>query len=240
MLYKLVENNVAYAGEQFGENLRFNSEVLTNVLYDNIRKLIGNKVEEDEFANWLADELIKNGYILKQETPAETDTDGEQPKEEIVYAIEEKDYQDLLDRIHSALTLLQVNKPTISKLIGEVDAKVNGSNSIDTQQELMQRRDKEITELVKRIQGNQENIQTYIENHEQIKKEFAEKVLLVNKKVDEFTGQQQRRDLYESKLAIKTKDLLGKVGRNWQQSQEQGKKLQGQLQGLTKGLQGGV
>ena len=219
MLYKLVENNVAYAGEQFGENLRFNSEVLTNVLYDNIRKLIGDKVEEDEFANWLADELIKNGYILKQETPAETGTDGEQPKEEIVYAIEEKDYQDLLDRIHSALTLLQVNKPTISKLIGEVDAKVNGSNSIDTQQELMQRRDKEITELVKRIQGNQENIQTYIENHEQIKKEFAEKVLLVNKKVDEFTGQQQRRDLYESKLAIKTKDLLGKVGRNWQQSQ---------------------
>lgn len=240
MLYKLVENNVAYAGEQFGENLRFNSEVLTNVLYDNIRKLIGNKVEEDEFANWLADELIKNGYILKQETPAETDTDGEQPKEEIVYAIEEKDYQDLLDRIHSALTLLQVNKPTISKLIGEVDAKVNGSNSIDTQQELMQRRDKEITELVKRIQGNQENIQTYIENHEQIKKEFAEKVLLVNKKVDEFTGQQQRRDLYESKLAIKTKDLLGKVERNWQQSQEQGKKLQGQLQGLTKGLHGGI
>ena len=106
MLYKLVENNVAYAGEQFGENLRFNSEVLTNVLYDNIRKLIGDKVEEDEFANWLADELIKNGYILKQETPAETGTDGEQPKEEIVYAIEEKDYQDLLDRIHSALTLL--------------------------------------------------------------------------------------------------------------------------------------
>lgn len=65
MLYKLVENNVAYAGEQFGDNLRFNSEVLTNVLYDNIKKLIGDKVVEDDFANWLADELLKNGYILK-------------------------------------------------------------------------------------------------------------------------------------------------------------------------------
>ena len=68
MLYKLVENNVAYAGEQFGENLRFNSEVLTNVLYDNIRKLIGEDFEGDDFVNWLADELLKNGYILKATT----------------------------------------------------------------------------------------------------------------------------------------------------------------------------
>ena len=60
LLYKLVENNVAYAGEQFGENLRFNSEVLTNVLYDNIKKLVGDK---------FADELLKNGYILKATTP---------------------------------------------------------------------------------------------------------------------------------------------------------------------------
>ena len=69
LLYKLVENNVAYAGEQFGENLRFNSEVLTNVLYDNIKKLVGDKFEAEDFANWLADELIKNGYILKTTTP---------------------------------------------------------------------------------------------------------------------------------------------------------------------------
>ena len=65
LIYKLVENNVAYAGEQFGENLRFNSEVLTNVLYDNIRKLVGDNFEGDDFVNWLADELVKNGYILK-------------------------------------------------------------------------------------------------------------------------------------------------------------------------------
>ena len=69
LLYKLVENNVVYAGEQFGENLRFNSEVLTNVLYDNIKKLVGDKFEAEDFANWLADELLKNGYILKATTP---------------------------------------------------------------------------------------------------------------------------------------------------------------------------
>ena len=69
LLYKLVENNGAYAGEQFGENLRFNSEVLTNVLYDNIKKLVGDKFEAEDFANWLANELLKNGYILKATTP---------------------------------------------------------------------------------------------------------------------------------------------------------------------------
>ena len=70
LIYKLVENNVAYAGEQFGENLRFNSEVLTNVLYDNIRKLIGDNFDSDDFANWLADELLKNGYVLKSSSPS--------------------------------------------------------------------------------------------------------------------------------------------------------------------------
>lgn len=106
MLYKLVENNVAYAGEQFGDNLRFNSEVLTNVLYDNIKKLIGDKVVEDDFANWLADELLKNGYILKTTEVTEEEQPKQEVKEEIVYTIDEKDYQELLDKIHAALTLL--------------------------------------------------------------------------------------------------------------------------------------
>ena len=39
-------------------------------------------------------------------------------------------------------------------------------NPIDTQTELKVRRDKEIQELVERIQSNQENIETYIESHE--------------------------------------------------------------------------
>ena len=124
MIYKLVENNVAYAGEQFGENLRFNSEVLTNVLYDNIRKVLGDKFNEEDFANWLADELLKNGYVLKSSTSEATEQEPQQtpePKEEIVYTIDEKDYQELLDKIHAAITLIETNRDTIAKRISDLD-----------------------------------------------------------------------------------------------------------------------
>lgn len=56
---------VAYAGDQFNDNLRFNSETLTNVLYDNIYKLLGEKFEEDEFIQWVADELLSHGCVVK-------------------------------------------------------------------------------------------------------------------------------------------------------------------------------
>lgn len=111
---------------------------------------------------WLADELIKNGYILKSTTPSEGEE--EQPKEdkvkeEIVYAIDEKDYQELLDKIHATLVLIQTNKPTITKMFSDVDGQLKElGNPIDTQSEMMVRRDKEIQELVDRIQTNQDNI----------------------------------------------------------------------------------
>lgn len=142
LLYKLVENNVAYAGEQFGENLRFNSEVLTNVLYDNIKKLVGDKFEAEDFANWLADELLKNGYILKSATPTASEQETPEPKEEIVYTIDEKDYQDLLDKINSTLALIQTNRSAIQKRLSSIDGQVKElGNPIDTQSELMSRRD---------------------------------------------------------------------------------------------------
>lgn len=71
LIYQLVENNVGFAGEQFGENLRFNSEVLTNVLYDNIYDLLGDKLEEDKFIDWLAGELVKSGCVIRQEAESE-------------------------------------------------------------------------------------------------------------------------------------------------------------------------
>jgi hypothetical protein len=238
MLYKLVENNVAYAGEQFGENLRFNGETLTNVLYDNIKKLLGDKFEADDFANWLADELIKNGYILKQSAPEPTEKETPEVKEEIVYTIDEKDYQDLLDKIHAAITLLQTNKAIIEGRLSELDGQVQElGNPIDTQTELKVRRDKEIQELVERIQSNQENIETYIESHEQVKREFAEKVLGLDKKIDEFAKRQGERQVQDGKLAIKTKDILDRVGKNWQRSQEETNKLQEKLGELGKNKQ---
>ena len=65
LLYQLVENNVEYAGEQFSKNLRFNSKVLTNVLYDNIYKLLGEKFQEDEFIDWLAQQLLDKGAVIQ-------------------------------------------------------------------------------------------------------------------------------------------------------------------------------
>lgn len=65
LIYQLVESNVAYAGGQFAENLRFNSETLTNVLYDNIYKLLGEKFDEDEFIEWAANELLDRGCVIK-------------------------------------------------------------------------------------------------------------------------------------------------------------------------------
>ena len=232
LLYKLVENNVAYAGEQFGENLRFNSETLTNVLYDNIKKLLGEKFDSEEFATQVADQLLENGYVLRQTTP---ETTNEQPKEEIVYAIDEKDYQELLDKINAALVLLETNRDTIAKRLSDVDGQVKDiGNAIDTQSELKARKDKQIQELVDRIKSNQGNIETYMESHEQIKKDFSERVLGLERKIDEFEKVQSERRIQDGKLAIKTQDILQRAGRNWQRQQDQSKNLQDKLGQLGK------
>ena len=47
LIYQLVENTVALAGDQFSENLKFDSETLTNVLYDNLHKLLSEKFNDD-------------------------------------------------------------------------------------------------------------------------------------------------------------------------------------------------
>ena len=97
LIYQLVENNVAFAGEQFGENLRFNSETLTNVLYDNIFDLLGEKFDEDEFIKYVVDELLKNGCIVKVSEPTSSSTSEKQETvEEVVDHIDPEDYQELV------------------------------------------------------------------------------------------------------------------------------------------------
>ena len=64
MIFNLVENTVQFAQEQFETNLSFNNEVLTNVLYDNIYKILQENIESSDFAKWLADELIKQGCVF--------------------------------------------------------------------------------------------------------------------------------------------------------------------------------
>ena len=110
--------------------------------------------------------------------------------------------------------MLQTNKATIESRLSELDGQVQElGNPIDTQTELKVRRDKEIQELVERIQSNQGNIETYIESHEQVKREFAEKILGLDKKIDEFAKRQGERQVRYGKIAIKTKEILDRVGK---------------------------
>ena len=91
LIYKLVENNVAFAGEQFSENLRFNSEVLTDVLYDNIYKLLQDKFEEDDFVQWVADQLVEGGHVTKKQGDG-----GGENREVVVHEIDTSEYDNLV------------------------------------------------------------------------------------------------------------------------------------------------
>lgn len=105
-MYQLVENNVNYAGEQFSENLKFNSEVLTNVLYDNIYKLLGEQFEQDKFVEWVADELLNSGSIIQN-------TD-------VVYELDDTEYKKLVAQVDAAVELIKANRVTLFKLLNDV------------------------------------------------------------------------------------------------------------------------
>lgn len=105
-MYQLVENNVNYAGEQFSENLKFNSEVLTNVLYDNIYKLLGEQFEQDKFVEWVADELLNSGSITQN-------TD-------VVYELDDTEYKKLVAQVDAAVELIKANRVTLFKLLNDV------------------------------------------------------------------------------------------------------------------------
>ena len=99
-------NCVDYASDQFGENLQFNSETLTNVLYDNIYKILGDNFEEEKFIEWLVDELLKNGCIVKV-PQQQQDQKKEEPKEEIVYELDDTAYQNLKEKVGEVIELLK-------------------------------------------------------------------------------------------------------------------------------------
>lgn len=105
-MYQLVENNVNYAREQFSENLKFNSEVLTNVLYDNIYKLLGEQFEQDKFVEWVADELLNSGSITQN-------TD-------VVYELDDTEYKKLVAQVDAAVELIKANRVTLFKLLNDV------------------------------------------------------------------------------------------------------------------------
>lgn len=125
--------------------------------------------------------------------------------------------------------MIQTNRDAIQKRLVSLDDQVKdlGNNPIDTQSEIMSRRDKQIQELIDRIKSNQENVETYVQNRTEIRQRFAEKVLGLNNKVDEFSAIQERRRIEDEKLSTQTKELLNKVGKNWSDNQKLMDKLEG-------------
>lgn len=172
LIYRLVENNVSFVGDLFGENLRFNSETLTNVLYDNIYKLLGEKFEEDEFIDWLVDELVESGAITKVQGQETAKQETGQPKDEVVYELDDSAYQELQVKVGSAIELLKANRLNIFKALASVDADISGlsddlSGSFDSdQQRLYRLRDEQITSLVSKLQGNQKTLEEYVQETE--------------------------------------------------------------------------
>ena len=125
--------------------------------------------------------------------------------------------------------MIQTNRDAIQKRLVSLDDQVKdlGNNPIDIQSELMSKRDKQIQELIDRIKSNQENVETYVQNRTEIRQRFAERVLGLNNKVDEFSAIQERRRIEDERLSTQTKELLNKVGKNWSDNQKLMDKLEG-------------
>ena len=125
--------------------------------------------------------------------------------------------------------MIQTNRDAIQKRLVSLDDQVKdlGNNPIDTQSEIMSRRDKQIQELIDRIKSNQENVETYVQNRTEIRQRFAERVLGLNNKVDEFSAIQERRRIEDGRLFYQNKELLNRVGKNWSVNQKLMDKLEG-------------
>lgn len=176
LIWQLVMNCVDYASEQFGENLQFNSETLTNVLYDNLYKLLGDKFNEDEFINWVVDELLSRGCVIREvQQPAKEETGKSDAKQEEqakqaeqVHELQKSERDELASKIDASIQLIKANKLNIFKLFNDIDGKITDLSQVQQEdedkqgKEILERRDKEITELVDRIQTNQEKIDGYI------------------------------------------------------------------------------
>ena len=128
LVYRLVESNVALAGERFGENLRFNSETLTNVLYDNICKLLGEKFNEDEFAELLAAQLVDTGQVTKA---GDSTNAGSGKQQEVVYELDDSQYAELVSKVDAAIQLLKANRLSLFKAFNGVDDQIVGLGKED-------------------------------------------------------------------------------------------------------------
>ena len=222
LIYKLVQNNVEFAQEQFGENLLVNSEVLTNVLYDNLYKLVGERIEQEDFSNWLADELLNNGYVITPSSDA-SDADGgegENPAE-TTYAVSEEQHQALVDMINQAIVLLKTQRNQIFKLFSDVNDQVSANGVQMEDEEVRRRRDEEIVNLVDTIDANHKKIQEYMDAHQKTRNMIVQGISGV--KESHLAGVERRREICEQggKIVEGSTALVHKIGGNWEDERKQ-------------------
>ena len=165
--------------------MEFNSETLTNILCDNINKLLGDKFNEDEFVKQVVDELVKQGAITA--TPQETTSDK---KAEPVQELDTSQYDALVANVKDAIRKIQGYKQSILNLISQVDSEVQGLG--DTETIDYKERDKQITALVEKIRGSQERFAQYVQVNEETKKEIDEKSGEVQSYIDKTFGNWQK------------------------------------------------
>ena len=196
LVYQLVENNVGFAKESFKENLKFNSEVLTNVIYDNISKLLEDKFNDDELVDWLADELADNGGVL---------SGGESESAEEPAPVDASGLDALKTQLDAVVKLIRANKPTFLQNMKVIDDGVtslkqqigNQLRQISVSASILQRRNDTITQLVGKLNTNQKRYDDHVESTNNLKVAFGDKIT-------EFQEQMDK--------SIQKQDKLGKIG----------------------------
>ena len=74
-------------------------------------------MDEDEFTNWVADELVKRGCVFK----SQKETTSDKPKVEVVEVVSDKEHQELVDRVTQAIALLKTQRTQIFRIFSDVD-----------------------------------------------------------------------------------------------------------------------
>ena len=234
LICKLVENCVDYAAQQFHENLQFNTEVLTNVLYDNIYKILGDKFEEEKFIKWIVDELLSMGCVLKVE-------DGPKEKQpEPVFEVDDATYKDLQNNVKKAIELIQSRKVEVLRMFSDIKQDVQlQTKERDIQQERVRlENERQITNLVQKITDNKTTFDRFIQSVSETKEK-------VEAAIDDVRqGKSTKIDVGLPQQADKLKGIIGRIRTqianvNKDLKQAQGSKLNVGFGKLLGGVKGG-
>lgn len=132
-LYQLVQNMVEHAGNEFGHNLEFNKKTLCDLLFANIRKVLEEKLDDDEFAKLLADTLLKKGVVVEKYMAETTTSRKKELVKEVVDVVSPEDYQGLLDKVQKSIALVQTQR---SEILNQTQSLDNSAKSMSEDAEV--------------------------------------------------------------------------------------------------------